>query len=56
MSALSESEWQLFIDHLSSQIKGIEEAEPERAQAMCSLMHSYLEGWQRKKRRELSYN
>ncbi|MDJ1501795.1 hypothetical protein [Xanthocytophaga agilis] len=56
LSTISEADWLLFIDHLSSQIKELKETEPERAQSLHYLMHSYLEGWQRKKYRELSCN
>ena len=48
LSSISEPDWHLFLEYMGNVVKELEEKEPQRAEAMRSLMHSYLERWHHK--------
>ena len=56
LSNIPEPDWRMFVEYMSSKVKELEEKEPQRAQAMRCLLHSYLERWHHIKGGMSAYN
>jgi hypothetical protein len=50
LSNIPEQHWHLFVESMFASIQEMEAKEPQRAQAMRGLMHTYLTRWHQKKR------
>jgi hypothetical protein len=49
LANIPEGHWHQFVAYMESLIQELEEKEPQRAEAMRSLLHSYLARWHGRK-------